>query len=561
LVAGRGLMPRPRRGGEMTGANPRKGVHKMEKTKVQAKTRRDFLKVAAVGVAGAGAASLGGLGTGTAEGKELPKRWDSETDVVVVGSGPAGICAAVAAVEKGASVCILEQNQEVGGNGVINGGILSIGGGTHIQTNQGIKDSAELLFQESSDYWSRDNRRNDPKLLRKFCDYNLSTFTWLEDHGVRFQESLMVIPGALGTPRLHLVYWDKESPGWLYRYGPGPSSGAGLIKPLEAAARERGAKIFLGHKMTSILKEGGASDTVVGVEAEAEGEKVYFRAKKGVFLGTGSWKGSRWLRKLFDPRMTEDLVASGEPFSRADGTGIIAGLEIGAALVSDRAIDKHLFHRMVGTRYYRFPAGSPYAAPGLGLQGQVSAKELGRLIIVNKHGKRYVNEAVPESSEAFSFYDASLVQEDHVLWAILDEAMVQRLEWDPRPPVVEEGLCLSAQSIPDLAKRIQVPADALDETIRKYNAFVDGGEDLEFGKPQDLLRHKIDSPPFWAVWVSIQVHDTLGGLATNEKAQVLDIYGSVIPGLYAAGEAAGGLDKIGMSRGIIMGRIAGEEVV
>lgn len=532
----------------------------MKKRKMQARTRRDFLKVAASGLAGVSTAGLVGLPAGAAAQEKLPERWDSKADVIVVGSGPAGMCAAVAAVEKGASVCILEMNQEVGGNGVINGGILNIGGGTRIQKAQGLEDSAQRLFQESSDYRIPDCRRNDPKLLRTFCNFNLSTFNWLEEHGVRFQDRLMEYPGAVGTPRIHLVYWEKDSPGWLYRYGPGPSSGAGLIKPLETAARQHRAKIFLEHRMTRILREGGTSGRVVGLEAEADGKKLYFRAQKGVILGTGSWKGNRWLRKLFDPRMTEDLVGSGEPFVRADGTGIIAGLEVGAALVSDRAIDRHLFHRMFGTRYYRFPAGSPYGAPGLGRQGQLSGKEVGQLVIVNKYGKRYVNEGVPESSDVLSFYDASLAQEDHVLWAIFDEAMVQRQEWNPRPPVVEEGMCFSAPTIGDLAERIQVPRGALRETVLKYNAFVDGGEDLDFGKPQDLLRHKIDSPPFYAVWVSIQVHDTLGGLATNERAQILDIYGNVIPGLYAAGEATGGLDKIGMPRAIVMGRIAGEEV-
>jgi flavocytochrome c len=519
-------------------------------------TRRSFITRAAAGVAGVGTAAFMRLSTREAKASGPPGKWDKEADVIVVGSGPTGLPAAVAAAENGARVLLLEQNSEVGGNGVINGGILSIGGGTRLQRLQGIEDSGDLMLKESSDYRIREDRRNDPKLLRAFCDYNLSTFNWLEAHGVRFQDKLLVFPGITGTPRVHLISWDKEGPGWLYGYGPSPSSGAGLILPLECAAREKGVKILLNHKMIKLIREGCMAGRVLGVEVEAGGNKLYCRARKGVILGTGSWKGNRWLRTLFDPRLTEDLVASGEPFATADGSGILAGLEVGAALVSDRAIDWHLFHRMFGTRYYRFPTGSPFGAPGLGRTGQLSLNEVADLIIVNKAGRRYVNEALPEKPA--SFYDASLAQEDHVLWAVFDEAAVRRHGWNPRPPVVERDLAFSASTIGELARSTDLPADALSETVHRYNTFVEKGTDPDFGKPEGSLQHKIETPPFYAVWMSIQVHDTAGGLAINATSQVLDIYGNAIPGLYAAGEAAGGLDKIGMGRGIVMGRVAGE---
>lgn len=521
-------------------------------------TRRGFIKDATAGFAGAGALAFMGLGTREAKAVGLPQKWDRVADVIVVGSGPTGLPAAVAAAEHGASVLLVEKNNEIGGNGIINGGILSIGGGTRVQKREGVEDSADLMFRETSDYRIRKNKRNDPKVLRAFCDYNAGTFHWLEEHGVRFQEKLLAFPGMKGTPRYHLIHWDKAGPGWLYRYGPGPSSGAGLIRPLETAARKKGVKIFVKHAMTKIIREDRAGGGVLGLEVEAGRRRLYFKAGKGVILGTGSWKGNRWLRTLFDPRLTEDLVASGEPFVRADGTGIIAALEVGGVLASDRAIDWHLFHRMFGTRYYRFPPGSPFAAPGLGFTGQLSGREVADLILVNKSGLRYVNEALPEKPA--SFYDACLAQEEHVLWAIFDEGAVRRHGWDPSPPTVERGLAFSAPTIEGLAQLIGVPGDALGDTVLRYNSFVGSGKDPDFGKPRRCLQHKMETPPFYAVWMSIQVHDTAGGLATNAKSQVLDIHGEVIPGLYAAGEAAGGLDKIGMSRGIVMGHIAGENV-
>jgi succinate dehydrogenase/fumarate reductase flavoprotein subunit len=254
--------------------------------------------------------------------------------------------------------------------------------------------------------------------------------------------------------------------------------------------------------------------------------------------------------------MTEDLVASGEPFVKADGTGITAALELGAALASDRAIDWHLFHRMFGTRYYRFPTGSSYAAPGLGRSGQLSQNEVAGLVLINKFGRRYVNEALPEKPSLF--YDASLAQEDHVVWAIFDDAVARRQSWDPRPPIVDKDLAFQAPSVKELARLIGVPSNALLDTIQTYNGFVKAGNDPDFCKPRRHLKHRIETPPFHAVWMSIQVHDTTGGLATDAGGHVLDIYGAPIPGLYAAGEAAGGLDRIGMPRGVVMGRIAGE---
>jgi succinate dehydrogenase/fumarate reductase flavoprotein subunit len=119
-------------------------------------------------------------------------------------------------------------------------------------------------------------------------------------------------------------------------------------------------------------------------------------------------------------------------------------------------------------------------------------------------------------------------------------------------------MAFSASTGADLAKAIFAPADALANTIARYNSYVDQKADPDFRKPQIYLTNKIETPPFYAVAVSLQVHDTMGGLPINAKAQVLDIYGKVIPGLYAAGEVAGSLDIIGMAKGVVMGRIAGE---
>ena len=240
------------------------------------------------------------------------------------------------------------------------------------------------------------------------------------------------------------------------------------------------------HKMKRLIRDAHVRGAVLGVEANSGERTLNIKARKAVILGSGGWKGNPWLRRLFDPRMTEDLVASGEPFVKADGTGIIAALELGAALASDRGIDGHLFHRMFGTRYYRFPTGSSYAAPGLGPSGQLSSNEVADLVLVNKSGLRYVNEALPEKPALF--YDASLAQKDHVVWAVFDDATAKRHGWDPKPPLVDQDLAFRAPSVRELARLIHVPPDALVDTVQRYNGFVETGNDPDFGKPKDHLK-------------------------------------------------------------------------
>ena len=104
-----------------------------------------------------------------------------------------------------------------------------------------------------------------------------------------------------------------------------------------------------------------------------------------------------------------------------------------------------------------------------------------------------------------------------------------------------------------------LPARALEETVTKYNAYVDAGKDPEFGKPAP--KYKIQTPPFYAAWATPVVHDTRAGLRINARCQVVDMNGAVIPGLYCGGESAGGFSMHGLPRAVCQGFIAGREAV
>jgi urocanate reductase len=492
----------------------------------------------------------------------VPQTWDKEADVIVVGTGT-GTVAAVAAVDSGASVILLDQNKEFGGSTVINGGVvLDSGGGTPTQKANGVSDTPEEFFARLSDPHVRDYRKSEPELLQAYCTQFPVVAAWLQDHGVQYTGNFFNL--NMGPIDLNTVIvceeFSYDQPTVFNPLQPaGPwRTGAGLIYPLKSYAEGKGVQVLLENKMTHIIREPGSSGSVLGVEVETSGGTSYFKANKGVILATGSYKGGKFIRTAYDPRITPDIVGSGEPWVYDDGSGMQAGLEVGGVLTGHEQF-WHIWHRHFGTLYHQFPLGSPYAPPGLSISGD----GLGDVIFVNSSGQRFVSEGQSEYDNLEgSFYDYALPQKDHKIWTIFDDAAAQKNKWDlapQTPPVVAPDLVFSANTIADLASSISVPADALSATVSSYNTYVAAGSDPDFSKPKDLLTSKIETPPFHAVWVSMQFHDSMSGLMINANGQVLDAYGEAIPHLYAHGEVSGGLDVgLGMSHGIIIGYICGQ---
>jgi hypothetical protein len=150
------------------------------------------------------------------------------------------------------------------------------------------------------------------------------------------------------------------------------------------------------------------------------------------------------------------------------------------------------------------------------------------------------------------------------IWAIFDSDAAKRESWTVTPPHVDpaQGYFFSADTIPELAGKIvnkyqrkPMPPDALENTVTRYNSFVDAGKDADFGKPAP--KFKIQTPPFHAAWATPVIHDTRSGLRINAKCEVVDLNGKIIPGLYCGGESAGGFSLHGLARCTVQGRIAG----
>ena len=534
--------------------------------------RRTFIKDGALGV---GATVLAGVTTQETDlAAQRVTRWDRSADVVIAGGGASGLCAAIMARDQGASVIVVEQNRDIGGHAMVSGGRIPLGGGTRLQKQFGVVDSADQVYLDHTDPRNLELRYSDRDLVRVWADENAATFDFLMDNGVQFQEVMPTLVNGGTVPRLFIakVYSDDLN---VTING---SPGSGLMRALEKSARVKGVEILLRHSLTRIVRENPSSGRVQGIAATFDNRQVTVQARKGVIIATGGFTSNVAFRRMFDPRLTEEYQVAGEPWSRQTADGEMLALAIGGALWGTsnvasergRTVTKT---RHIGVRYgyqnLRWNPNSPMfqLAGGSGL----TVGSYQDVICVNQRGRRFWN----EMDDSYGFLNSCLGRHDNgtsgklngggPIWAIFDAAAVTREKWDPRPPNVDpNGWFFSADTIADLARKIAnpyqrqpVPPRDLEETVATYNSYVDGGKDPEFGRPG--LMFKIEKPPFYAAWATPILHDALAGLRTNERCEALDIQGRVIPGLYCAGESAGGFALHGLPRVTVFGRIAGRE--
>jgi len=544
--------------------------------------------------------------------------WDREADVVVIGSGAAGLPAAIVAREAGASVIVVEAENHVGGHAITSGGNLPLGGGTSYQKRYGIEDSADLFFQDLTD-WSvvetngfPPYRYNDREIIRAFADNSVAAFEFLLAHGVKvIDRPPNSIGHEIGVSVLRTMQISVEDWPMVHTGGPADPgddeirAGAGLIRPLEAAARNAGVDILLEHRMTAIHRDSQNSGRVLGIAVDHNGARLNVRAEKAVIVATGGSTGNVNFRRMFDPRLTEEYCGlAGMPWSDQDASGEIAAMAVGAALwglfnytgefgsgiTKPGAIGCQ--YGYVNVRWY--PGSEVFdKARAIGLQ----VKDWQNVILVNMLGRRFYDETAghfnyntyqstnPYEPHSYlnaknqkynpsNFINAALagIGDGHngggPIWAIFDADAVAREKWQPRPPHVdvEAGFFFEAGSIAALAakikmkyQRVAMPPQNLAATVERYNAFVDAGKDADFGKPAPL--YKIVKPPFYAAWATPVIHDTRAGLRINARCQVIDMNGAVIPGLYCGGESAGGFSMHGLPRAICQGFIAGKNAV
>ncbi|MGH7872416.1 MAG: FAD-dependent oxidoreductase [Candidatus Binatia bacterium] len=563
--------------------------------------------------------------------------WDLEADVLVIGSGAAGLPAAIKAIEAGASVIVVEANYDVGGHAILSGGHMALGGGTSAQKKYDIPDSPDTVFSDLTDWsivqpnGSPDFRYNDRAVMCAFADHCAQTFEFLLANGVEFTDKAPDNHGASTTgnsaPRENHAFWTKGAG----LESPNAAPGTGVIRPLEASARASGVKFLLNYKMTGLIRETATehnSARVLGIAVcyaprimpgsmtplksfrsdgniDSSQPTMNLRAHKAVIIATGGSTSDIHFRRMFDPRLTPVIQVGGEPYSFQDASGELAAMAVGASLwgLANQTLENGATmrtQRALATKYNytTWKLESPIfpLVRAIGF----NVKDWQDLILVNQVGKRFYDETkgdVPHGNlghqikpctpndyrnaecvkfnpTKYNFTHAALAMNEYSeppdycagpVWAIFDVEAVQREGWKVVPPYVDpDGYFFSGSTLDELAAAIKNEYQAkpmkgatLRATVERYNSFVEAGDDKDFGKPAP--KYKIQTPPFYAAWGTPVVHDTRAGLRINAKCQVLDMKGAVIPGLYCAGESAGGFNQHGMGRCATQGFIAGTD--
>lgn len=530
-----------------------------------------------------------------AHSAELPKNWEQETDVIIIGAGIAGICAAIEAADTGARVVVLEKDSVPGGACKFSGGHMTVAG-TEVEERAHVKDKPEWLY---NDMIEDGEMVAVPELIREYVNGGREHIQWIERLGIHFADTFQSLSNtdriSPGVGRGHMIAESPSYPG-------GPHQGGlGVMIMLLKAAQKRGVTPSLNHTMTRVFREerGGP---VLGIELTTNGNMSTIRARRAIVLTTGGWSGNLQMALGEDPRLTADIYPDCWPYHLCLGEGHIAAVDVGAEL-SNMSFGGYLVPRW-GTRVYQIWEPPSFdTVPSI--QTGVSIADFQRIILVKGDGRRFVNEMsgnpegvsspanpkfriTPGSYPNHPFLQAYLNLEERPrnVWAITDEEGAKSLGWDqnanellhPNPKTgraLYPEMVAVADSLPALATRMQVNADGLAATIAQYNTYVDQQRDPDFGRPAPAF--KISRNPFFAVRMALLKHTRRNGIRVNTRAQTLDraslLQGEnnalrtsldnlpVIPRLYAAGECANYLGRY-HSHGTLgiysfFGRIAG----
>lgn len=454
-------------------------------------------------------------------------------DVAVVGTGFAGLTAAITARQRGASVLLLEGSGELGGSSRLSGGKL-MGACTRMQAAKGIVDDPEDMYRF---YMSLNRFRLEPAVVRTLCYESGPTIDWLQDVGVQFDDRIMT-SGEEGVARMHITVGE----------------GMAVAQTLIREARRVGVEIALGMKVDRLLVEDGA---VVGV---AVGHDELRAAS--VVIATGGFGANRDLVARYIPQLADE-----------DWYWYIgAATSQGAALALGAQVDAQVVGHGRATRLI---------TPNFGnvLEGGYLP---GWLVLVNGEGRRFYDE-----TSSYSVTQPIMEGQPAPVFAVFDDAAkraslpdtveatkkvsvgkrdgrIQKWVTSILDEMVDRGAVLRSETLAELAELMGIPVDRFLGTIEQYNADVARGEDSHYRKRPGALR-PVATPPFYATEMRLaHVALTAVGLRIDSQARVVADDGSTVAGLFAAGEATGGVVGdvyVGSGNSItsafVFGRVAG----
>jgi len=506
-------------------------------------------------------------------------RFDEAFDVVVLGSGAAGLTAATLAADGGASVLVLEKTSQLGGTSGLSGGVLWIPNNDHMP-DLGMTDSRE----EALDYLQQltHGQVPDPALLETYVDTAAEMIRYLEERtplrmvatrcyadyyadlpgGKRQGRSIEVAPfdapGELGvwadrcrmSPYMPPLTLDEggvakilggEFPVALLearRKAGIRAAGAALVASLVKGLLDRSVAIRTGAPACElVLDDSGA---VVGVRITGDAGDRFIAARKGVILATGGFEWNAQLAQAFLPAPPSPMGAPGN-----DGDGLLMAMKAGAALAN---MNSAWWYPAMCDESMRYE-GAPVHHLGMG-------RNMAGSLIVNRRGKRFTNEGAAYHDMARSMHAFDPVAREYPNagpnWMIFDRKLKEQTAiMSAQPGGAAPDWMPSAATLGELAERIGVPAATLSETVDRFNAGARLGKDPEFGRgtcyaenflgggptPETSLA-PVEDPPFYALHVHNATLGTNGGPRIDRHARVLDPQGGVIGGLYAAGNVS-----------------------
>jgi len=516
-------------------------------------SRRNFIKSTVVG---AGAVALTGIATVPSQAAPIPQKWDMESDVVVVGYGGAGACAALEAARAGASVLLLEKMATPGGATMLSGGIV-YAAGTKLQKSVGIEDTPEAMYKY---LMACGQGRAVPELIKVAAEMSSQNIDWLASMGAVFTKELLAMSGMEAEPEYNAVT-PAQKRGHRVR-----GTGSALFKVLaDAVKAEKNIKVMTstsGIKLITRPAVTAANSEVLGIKAISKRKEVNIKAKKAIILTTGGIMPGKeaegWL-KDYSPDIAK-CVPSSSGSATGDGYrmgifcgGALKGLNTGGTLPSVIFPDA----KMAGIVYANI-----WGLPN---------------IYVKPDGTRFCNEGanyvlVSEAmfqkgaTTAYCIFDSSTVKKasDMVAKGIEIRRTIA-LGIDPRnlDEQVKMGYLWKGDTIAELAKAMNIEGPVLEKTLNTYNLNAESGKDLEFNRTKAL--EPLKTGPFYGFKINPGLVCHNGGLSINTKAQVLDSYDQIIPRLYAAGRDSVGIfgGRYPASGGAIsdlltFGRIAGK---
>ncbi len=449
---------------------------------------------------------------------EVPATWDESYDVVVVGGGFAGLAAAYSAVESGATVTLIEKLSTTGGNSAINGGQYAaytskLAADLQEKFNL-VPDTAEKHIEDTI---AGGDNMSVPALVELMVYASPEYFNLLLDNGLVYRDTLARPGGHYG----YRTYVTKDQ------------VGSDITNLQLEMLKKTNANIQLETKMVEIYRTRDEANKVVGIRvATADGYKT-IEAKKGVILATGGFSSNVEMRQTQVPYLTGDLPTTNIK-AASTGEGIYLAQAIGANTMQMSNIQRYPWADP-NTGVLDSYAVWPFTGPSYGV------------IYVDWQGNRYVNEGDRRDVCANAASNSGFIS----TYAIFTEPVVPFAYPEEIAAGVASGRVLKGETIEELVEKInafavkgeypQVTVENLKATIEKHNSYIETGVDPDFGKVMAATMVKIEEGPYYALPQFPSVHHTMGGLVIDTKTQVYDIYGQVIPGLYAAGEVTGGV--------------------